>query len=376
MKSFETSTIINGPLNVIRLINYHNNKIIYLFFDQHIYKSKCDEKYALDIKQYLLKELKKAKNKHPNIIYDLFIESLITRIIDPVTKKGENYLREVTTIFWSKLDLIDKNKISIIEDNIRLHYIDIREYYLGKIFDYLESIDTYIKNGELNYLISDTKKVISYIQIINNVKKNVDMFENEKNKSISEYIKTTIQNKYMPSNQERLEIYTKMIYKMFYSYSNEENKIIISRELNKIFNEIKYLLDSIVDFLKHLDYININNKNFKDDNKLYKLSNKINSLYINIISSIMDLYIIRRIVDKEYVTNSILYVGALHGSSIIYYLVKYFDYEITHFYKSSINDIENLNHDIKFKLNKMDIDKIFNNKYQCVNMKSFPIYFT
>ena len=98
----------------------------------------------------------------------------------------------------------------------------------------------------------------------------------------------------------------------------------------------------------------------------------------------MDLYTIRRIVDKDYNTNSIIYTGMAHSVNITNILIKYFNFNITHTYFKEVS-INKLND--KFKNNDYDI---INNDYinlklydlllpeyltQCTDMKNFPDMF-
>ena len=98
----------------------------------------------------------------------------------------------------------------------------------------------------------------------------------------------------------------------------------------------------------------------------------------------MDLYTIKRIIDKDYTKNIILYTGMAHTVNIINILIKYFFFEITHTFYNEIS-IDKLN--LKFKNNEYNIIKnnyIHNNLYnyllpeylsQCTNMINFPDIF-
>lgn len=93
---------------------------------------------------------------------------------------------------------------------------------------------------------------------------------------------------------------------------------------------------------------------------------------------IMDIYAIRRIIDKDYITNIVVYTGASHSMNYVYMLVKYFDFEITHssIKKHTFNDLKK-----KIKLLKFD-DVSFKSKMyniiigdtfmQCSDLTIFP----
>jgi hypothetical protein len=92
----------------------------------------------------------------------------------------------------------------------------------------------------------------------------------------------------------------------------------------------------------------------------------------------MDLYFLRRFLDKDYVKNAILYCGALHSISIMYILINEFKFKITH----STSNINNINN--KIKNNKYEnalysgIQTLINNKnvIQCSDISSFPKNFS
>jgi hypothetical protein len=58
-------------------------------------------------------------------------------------------------------------------------------------------------------------------------------------------------------------------------------------------------------------------------------------LMTHLLSLITDLYFLRRFLDKKYIKNCILYTGSFHMVNLIYLLVKYFNYELTHSYYQS-----------------------------------------
>ena len=58
---------------------------------------------------------------------------------------------------------------------------------------------------------------------------------------------------------------------------------------------------------------------------------------VEISSKIMDLYFVKQFLDKDYITNSISYTGIDHSVHVLYILVKYFNFNITHI--STLNDV-------------------------------------
>lgn len=86
----------------------------------------------------------------------------------------------------------------------------------------------------------------------------------------------------------------------------------------------------------------------------------------------------RRILDKNYITNGIVYAGAAHIASFINILVNVYGFSITHVAKSKISDIKKLESEIKkmkpyFKdrPKTMDLLNVFGTN-QCSDISSFP----
>ena len=75
---------------------------------------------------------------------------------------------------------------------------------------------------------------------------------------------------------------------------------------------------------------NFHMMNFLKDNEKYFYT----ILYS--FSLLIDLYIINRFITKDYITNAVIYSGALHSSQYLLLLVKYFNFKVTHIYNSEI----------------------------------------
>ena len=91
----------------------------------------------------------------------------------------------------------------------------------------------------------------------------------------------------------------------------------------------------------------------------------------------MDLFFLRRFLDKDYVTNGIVYTGALHSSTYVYTLIKYFGFKITHWSYLKVTP-EELYKLVEKMNNPDDISEyIYPPKlYQCSDMTKFPKLFT
>ncbi len=85
----------------------------------------------------------------------------------------------------------------------------------------------------------------------------------------------------------------------------------------------------------------------------------------------MDCFFLRRLIEKDYISKSIVYTGAYHSSIYIWFLIKYYGYEI--------EDYEYINTEL---LNKNDpigsLEKIINksNNYDELFVYLVPKKFT
>jgi hypothetical protein len=158
---------------------------------------------------------------------------------------------------------------------------------------------------------------------------------------------------------------------------------------DKIYN---LLIDNIEELIEYIyeNYDLIINKYLNFDLKLNIIVEieKKNSFIRNnfyYLFILTDIYIIKRILDKNYINKSIVYTGIAHLSSITYFLVKYFDFKITHLFylDESIKDINNLENLIKD--NSLNYSNILDLLYyknendqinQCINLLNFPDNFS
>jgi hypothetical protein len=358
---------INGPVNIMRLTN--NNKIIYLFGDIHLNKE--DERPCpsniknIDIDKLLLEIFEKNKD----IKYNLFCETYISN--NNLNKVKEDYqnninsLKYIRKIFKIVIDNINyDNTNSIIESkkypNVKFHWFDIRNIQIYKfhyIFGYLCNNTIPYDRPKMKYIIKEIKNFIfGYDDMI-------------KNLNLNHYIK-----------------------KLLINYKDLNIKIIINYLYDKyVINTLKkiYLICNQI-----LNYYNINEE--KINNNLIGISDQIDLhkyIYVNLknidnlygifFCSISDLFILRRILDKDYIQNSIIYCGAFHMSEIAYYLIKYFNFKLTNISYSIENTESNIIGKINHIFSKIKYDDSnsinFLNNYlvndnilQCSNLFTFP----
>jgi hypothetical protein len=326
---------INGPINIIRLEGtiFNIKKIIYIYFDHHYplnKQTKCDGYLNDDIVTFLNKEFLKIHDK----TIDFFMETSFDQeeeLLKNIHYK-DRYIDEVNKFFISNI-LVKNNKNlgTKINKNIRFHYIDIRYEF----------------------------KTISFSKIFNHMKNNI-----ENNKDNKEFINKII---FELNNLKTI-------------LKNEDNKIIYKLKNKYIHNEIKNKMNILLDKVyKDIDKLKIEINSISTINQIDTTYLKLLQLY----SWLMDIYFLRRFLDKNYVNNAIIYCGSGHAIRYIYFLIKNFDFKITN--ASFLNKpIGLVNEILRYYEEKDDIDNdtsiihLFNNKtnIQCIDISTFPENFS
>jgi hypothetical protein len=328
--------LINGPNNCIRLIN--KEKVLYIFGDFHLNVNEqtecfCNDRLSMDIDKIILLFMKLEKTKQ----YDLFAEFYQNELENKSNNNRRRYIDGYIQLFQNNL-IKNKNEIKINPKypNYRFHYTDIRNNIL-----YFKNIFYFYKNNIQNKELTINKYVYLYSHLKTIIIKSIKSLKN------NVFIKKIL-NKYSSSIIKK---------KIIYIY----NEIVL-----KNFDRIIKLIDNLV------------------NTKTIKYISKIDILCQNIFTALNDLYFIRRFLDKSYISNTILYTGLGHASNIIFILVKFFNFEITHV--SYIKKQKNLNdmiHKLSYenlkyidKLNNLLIHKKNNKIYQCTDISNFPDNFS
>ena len=316
---------ISGPVSVVKLKGKINgiDKDILLFGDVHKIpnaQTECKDPNSVTIKQYLNDIFSKSKTK-----IDFFLEigksPEDSKMVEPYTK---NYIQQLGIFFKNNKD---KYK------NARFHFSDIRNDF--DLFDFVYGISKQINNflantfffiDEINYILDYLDEVIKYINIVTSGLKN-NKFNFERNMN-NEYTNSDIYNFYKDVNKILFKIKNKKI---------EAN----NRSILKIL--LKNLITDINNFKKECSLIknNLESSLFYSVKEEIELSSKI-KLKFNEISTklsvffttINDLYILRRFLDKDYITNAIVYTGNNHTANLMNILVNYFDFRITNIFST------------------------------------------
>lgn len=357
---------INGPNNIIRLEK--GSKIMYIIGDVHLdlneqNECKINKEYdSLNIDQFLVKFMKST-----NETFDLFIENDINWI-NYYTNNNfiDKYLLEIRKLFSKNMIFIN-NKIqqSTLFRNMRFHYFDFRNDFN----EFIKINELCNRIPEFNYI---DKKIDQLIEILNLIKFEIINFKKKINKDSDNKYINKIFNKYNDIN-----IHNKIV-EITNMYCNDKIYNLLINNIEELIEYIYENYDLIINKYLNFDLklniiVEIEKKNSFIRNNFY---------YLFILT---DIYIIKRILDKNYINKSIVYTGIAHLSSITYFLVKYFDFKITHLFylDESIKDINNLENLIKD--NSLNYSNILDLLYyknendqinQCINLLNFPDNFS
>ncbi|AKI79893.1 hypothetical protein QJ850_gp806 [Acanthamoeba polyphaga mimivirus] len=419
---------INGPVNIARLEGQINGlkKVVYLFMDHHIpvqFQTECDNIFARDVQTFLADSFKNIGET--GLMYDFFIEERPENIINEdgrtTNLQKEGYIWEVVKMF-NKIFKFDpkENKVlsSNVFENVRFHYADIREYiYLdtlvlyNDIRDLLQEmqknnfLDPYVLDQIVNILNNIFEKNKPVIDIMNSLEKiseanSINKITPLKYPKVYEDTNIPLTNKTSDKDANTLEkqqnlrtdYFKYFLNKLYNSYKDKNIKSKLLLELKQLKNNITNLQNKITKTIDNIKKIieeieqSKNKVTLTDysffmgispyDTRIYiaNLFNHISMLATaNIIENIgfMDVFFLRRFLDKDYITNAIIYSGSLHSANYMKILVKEFDFKVTHISKSQY-PIDKLNDSIKEKNNLAEIVYLAGSNIQCSDITNFP----
>lgn len=401
METFDNTTNINGPINLVRLEGKLGKitKVLYVFFDFHIRDTRCADEFSLDIDQYIIREFKKMEKSDSKLVHDFYLEKPLFILNQNKPIRDNNYIGDLAVTLSNYLDYEpnkDVMKISKLGKNLRIHLVDMRNNILSDIQNEFSYALHDLSSAYINQTINDLMRIIDDLPILQEIVKNESKSDIPPKKLV-ELLKNIKTNTQITSAE--LNIYLmKLINKMYHQYKHSDVKSIIGKELKQKVNKINEIKVRIHDLTEKIIIFN-NHVIQSQENKIciqntcnygvpfsiskekqaehYTILDEIYISYLEVFSGIMDLYFIRRFLDKDYATNGIFYGGAFHSTDITRYLVKDFGFKITHFVKSEITDLNKLNKAIKDSKTVDDAMKILypNELIQCVSMKSFPTNF-
>lgn len=414
---------ISGPLNVVRMEGTINGvkKVVYLFMDLHVSitaQTECSNVFSKDVQNFFADTFDKLNESDK--IYDFFLE-IRPREIENVNygldypslvNVRDIYLVQIWKLF-RKMFVYEskKNKISLSKyfTNVRLHYIDTRDY-IGNVIWYklMKLIDIaadmwekkFISVDQMDYMIETLQEANNYLRMMNEIIDQVMSPTRKPSKKFS-VIKFIHQNN-KPKNEinqqkEEFENIYYLVDKTFNMYKHKN----IQQEMGKQLNDIRKEMDHLIRYSNSLiaRYKKIADTTYHSQGRLtrddrahdkyqYGLSrianyeflmevnisiNEFYYVFMDTFAKFMDVYFLRRFLDKDYVTNAIAYTGAYHSLIYIKILARDFGFKITHVAYSKIKNLSELNKEVT-KLSTSDMFGIFFPPIfsQCSNITHFP----
>lgn len=285
---------IHGPVNYIKISGKFNGikKVIHCFCDKHM---KFTEPINIESNATMLELFLTnlfANSKHD---WDFMLEA--DTLAKPQEKNQELYLTRIRNYAHSL-------KNNNIYSNLRIHHTDIRwifSQYLG-----IDFILDQVKSGVVESKIK-TSGILSIQKY----------FETTSNR-IKTIIRILKGEEFKPTCG-----YEELVYQIL----NKIKKKISLCKSEKLTEHLNETLDYNLLKLEELSDDILNIKNF---------SNVVT--YVTMLHThtafLMDMYLLRRILDKDYITNIVIYVGTYHAYSLILSLENDFDFEVEYVSKN------------------------------------------
>lgn len=373
--------MIDGPLNILRLEGEIDNsrKTIYIFLgalkSNHV--SECpDFVNSTNVAKYVLNELKDSLGDPiaKKITYDLFVESS-PRKNNVGTNWQDTYSQQMNRLYYkltesSKGKVLKQNKVP----NVRVHYTDIsNELYNNSTPMFTDSnINNivqnaiYIKNNNIQLSRDEIKSEMSKIS------KEMTFFKELNDFILIESIDTkpldfSIMEANIELNSNKIELspeqmkayVQRVIFKLKYKYNNRKIKdimhdMVVTHSIHAVqtilnlFKKLQYRLYKLSDDLSSDSYYVETDdqyiKRINNTHKYYTNVIKISNKCRNLNNDISSLYVMRRFLDKSYITNAVLYTDYNIGIKTAVRLVSMFGFRITHLSENHANiDLNELN---------------------------------
>jgi hypothetical protein len=355
---------VSGPYNIAHLRGNIDGiqKDIYILFDIHNPKDRetpCkDDVGGKDIIDFLTKKFKNTKEE-----LDFMVEIHPSDLITNDWYASTMYIQKIWTFARDAFTTTD-DKSTVIKSkkypNVRTHYIDIRDVYFKLVWIY--ELNDVIYNN-LTYEICEQNKNYDipkeYIKFVfERLEEVVKVLLAPNANSVKKFNLLQFFSEKRPGSMHVDEKFNMLSYIV--------NKIKISvknKQLNKCLNFIETEIQNYFSFIKNNIYNNIMKYNDIQTNEDHvKFSDMVFSFYDNVIVFslfLMDAYAIKRIVEKDYIKKTILYVGGLHASHYIMLLVNFFDFKIIDISKNPENSIEKLTEKIRNNLDLFYVHNMF-----------------
>lgn len=401
--------MINGPYNAIRMEGEIDGlkKIVYMFMDVHMppqLQTECANIYSQDFNRFLAETFHDLNGA--DRMYDFFMEidpelykidSAVRAEAKTKQSRGaprDKYIRQVWQLLRSSVEYDSKGdhvSASKVFQNVRLHYLDIRgvlsdlmfgmfhlPIHFGVTVDYHPSA-LFLTLGRIYRTVNHCLGIYQ------------DLKANPEAVPRSDDEKT-------PESELVGPAFGRYVRKLLYGYKHADVKRLITARVDRYFGMLKDFTDMIDDFAKLLaeygQYIDAHPVTFYGDNGIrddmtiedrVKWNSDIAFSFNQLTNQIMiagvgitDCYLLRRVLDKDYVTNAITYTGGSHTVNYVNALVGDFGFTVTNISATPADSVTELNRTIKERLSKGDIitDLLVPIPYsQCSDLTDFPLRF-
>ncbi len=410
--------LVSGPVNTIRLEGKIGdiNKVLYVMFDFHLeieQQTQCKDIRAKHITNFLVDNFDRITGSDK--IYDFFLEITPGNIsYAPQTDLTKMYLLAIRQAFIKSF-IYDPKKSKVVMSktfpNIRFHYIDIRDFILLEVDQIFNSLEQHIDDiyhikqiskQDISDLMDGINIAVAKLKVIYDLIYGKDSFNNnEANKKNLSIIPSSFKSlvKYTPSTVTEINrvVINKItgnqkyeaVTKVFNSYISTTHKKNFHTLLDKLGEMYKYLAD-VKDTIHKIDYLYYNSHDIENCytyepdfvnnitiiSKLYSMFFIIGDLQLKLMNKLVDFYFLRRFLNKDYITNSLVYAGAWHSMFYVYMLVKHFNFKITHASYCS-KDISKINDIIKEESLYCNMHQYFlpPKLNQCSDLTNFPPLF-
>lgn len=395
---------ISGLRNAVRLEGRvgANKKVIYFLMSDYedIFNQKqCSNIFSENLDNFLVNtfnNLNDAKNK-----YDFFfdIDSSAFLSDSKFMGRSENYKTSTEKLFLNlfKYDL-NANKVVVNEmfKNVRFHYANISYTLAGTIMRIAGPLRHEVADviGTHNFITDVLPSIVTrlreLIEEIALMKQILLGNENPDDKIIATSTDaleptstTTAQMKHLAyklKNKYEHPDIKKMIGKKFTNVVKELNAVVSksTEAVDKFTEYINFCSESkdkliyypdIDEFSYNVSYVYINNASFD----IYVRTMKIWSGCMRATDQFSNMYLLRRILDKSYTKKCVILYNSEGSTNCIDFLMKNFDFKITHIANSNGKNVSEINTRIKSGTLDDAIVTLYPEKnIGCSNIKHFP----
>lgn len=395
---------ISGPVNVLRLEGEIDGitKVVYLFLDHHnnaFNQTECLNVYATDVNQYLAQTFHKLNGS--SRVYDFFMELDTSEFrVDPEQREAMRtgskagyrsiYIGRVVKLIRSAVEYDPKTgrtEPSKVFQNVRLHYLDIREEFYAIMFPLL-----HLSDGVWGMMCNKVRHFDQPIRVMQEVKARVDSI-------IQTYEAVLANPDTKPDSTHPHPLFAQTALKLLIGYKHTDVKQILSdlfkikfKDFSQLSNDLEQaidifgkmqtlLLDPPITLKYGTSEYDIEKEQMYGSVLLdaYMIAVKISERSMVSIAWITDCYLLRRILDKDYITHSVIYSGGGHSGHYVQALVGDFGFRVTNASFSPFDTIDELNEAIRTKVKEGHaIDDLLipsRNPPQCSDITLFPADF-